>query len=226
MADQSGLYLYSGGYFADDMGNIYYSNGSRQSDINGNLFYGDGNILANSSDVIYYGGGDNVQLCNYEFLNYPMGANLGDNAGNLYYSSGALLADVIGTLYYGNGEIISDGTLLYPPTFPSVAEPAYVAGGIYFNTTLKRIRFGGASAWETLGAAVAGTFTATGAATSTFTVTTGVTMPDTSYTVDISPRNALSAALWYISDKTTTTFTVTYLTALTGAVAFDWSMIE
>jgi len=71
-----------------------------------------------------------------------------------------------------------------------------------------------------------GNFSGTGTATTTFTVTLPVTMPDATYTPSIVPLNVLSAAGWYISARTTTTFTVTYLTALTGAVNFDYTVID
>lgn len=71
-----------------------------------------------------------------------------------------------------------------------------------------------------------GNYTATGTATTAFTVTLPVTMPDATYTPSITPKNALSATGWYISARTTTTFTVTYLTGLTGAVDFDYIVVN
>lgn len=71
---------------------------------------------------------------------------------------------------------------------------------------------------------IAGTFSATGAITTTFTVTIGVTMANTSYRATTEGLNALSAAVHYVTNKTTTTFDVVYLTGLTGAVAFDWAV--
>jgi hypothetical protein len=68
----------------------------------------------------------------------------------------------------------------------------------------------------------AGSFTATGTATTTFTVTIGTTQANNTYKVVASPSNALSAVMFYINNKTTTTFDVVFVTGLTGAVAFDW----
>jgi hypothetical protein len=68
----------------------------------------------------------------------------------------------------------------------------------------------------------AGSYTATGTATTTFTVTIGTTQADALYKVTASPSNALSAVMFYINNKTTTTFDVVFVTGLTGAVAFDW----
>lgn len=67
-----------------------------------------------------------------------------------------------------------------------------------------------------------GTFSAVGAVTTTFTVTIGVTEPNTTYVATITARNPLSAAVYYVTNKTTTTFDVVYLAGLTGAVLFDW----
>ncbi len=71
-----------------------------------------------------------------------------------------------------------------------------------------------------------GTYSTTGTATTTFTVTIGVTMANTSYFPAITASNALSAAIFYVNNKTTTTFDVVYLAGLTGAVAFEWGIIK
>ncbi len=70
----------------------------------------------------------------------------------------------------------------------------------------------------------AGSYAGTGSATSSFVVTIGTTQVGTTYKVNVTPTAALTAAPFYISAKTTTTFTVTYLTGLTGTVTFDWSV--
>lgn len=75
-----------------------------------------------------------------------------------------------------------------------------------------------------IGSPIAGSFSGTGTATTSFVVTIGSTMANSTYKVNVTPTDALSAALFYISTKTTTTFTVTYLSGLTGTVAFDWSV--
>jgi hypothetical protein len=71
-----------------------------------------------------------------------------------------------------------------------------------------------------------GNHTATGTATTAFTVTLPTTQSDATYSVSIMPKNALSATGWYISARTTTTFTITYLTGLTGAVDFDYIIVN
>lgn len=65
-------------------------------------------------------------------------------------------------------------------------------------------------------------FSQVGAATTVFTVTIGTTQANNTYEVTVTPTSALSAALFYVTNKTTTTFDVTYLAGLTGTVTFDW----
>ena len=36
------------------------------------------------------------------------------------------------------------------PQFTTAAAPAYFKGGMYFDTTLNKLRIGGATAWETV----------------------------------------------------------------------------
>lgn len=71
-----------------------------------------------------------------------------------------------------------------------------------------------------------GSFSDTGAATTTFTVNIGQTMPSTTYKVEITPTNARSADHFYVTNKTATTFDVEYLTPLIGTVEFDYSVAQ
>lgn len=73
---------------------------------------------------------------------------------------------------------------------------------------------------------VAGSFSGSGTGTTVFTVTIGVTKENTTYKVNVTPTNILSSAMFYITNKTTTTFDVVYSTALTGTVTFDWSVFK
>lgn len=75
-------------------------------------------------------------------------------------------------------------------------------------------------------APIAGSFSGAGTATTVFTVTIGATMANSTYKVNVTPTSALSAALFYVTNKTTTTFDVTYLAGLTGTVTFDWSVFQ
>jgi hypothetical protein len=71
-----------------------------------------------------------------------------------------------------------------------------------------------------------GSFSGVGTATTTFTVTFGGTQPNATYKVNVTPTSSLSAALFYVTNKTTTTFDVMYLAGLTGTITFDYSLIQ
>lgn len=91
-------------------------------------------------------------------------------------------------------------------------------GTHYFGTT-------GGTRYQLDQQVLAGSFSQVGTATTTFTVTIGSTMANTTYKVNVTPTAALSAALFYVNNKTTTTFDVVYLAGLTGTVTFDYSVI-
>lgn len=40
--------------------------------------------------------------------------------------------------------------VFFPEQAPTVSAPAYVKGGLYYDTTLNKLRVGGATAWETV----------------------------------------------------------------------------
>jgi hypothetical protein len=73
---------------------------------------------------------------------------------------------------------------------------------------------------------ISGSYSGTGTATTAFTVTFGGTQPNATYQVLVTPTNSLTAAVLYVTTKTTTSFTVTFLTGLTGSVQFDWHLIN
>lgn len=95
---------------------------------------------------------------------------------------------------------------------------------IYFNGStwdLKNVSYSGIAK---NGIAASGSVSTTGTATTTFTVTIGVTEPVSTYKVNVTPTDVLSAALFYVTNKTATTFDVVYLSGLTGTVSFDWTV--
>lgn len=73
---------------------------------------------------------------------------------------------------------------------------------------------------------IAGSFLQAGTATTTFTVNIGTTMSNITYKVNISATSMLAAASNFITNKTTISFDVTYLTAITGSVSFDYSIFR
>lgn len=59
-------------------------------------------------------------------------------------------------------------------------------------------------------------------AQTTVVVTIGVTMANTMYKVAYAATNAAAAVNFFITSKSTTQFTVTYLAPITATVTFDW----
>lgn len=73
---------------------------------------------------------------------------------------------------------------------------------------------------------VGSTFTTTAASQTTFTVTIGTTQANTAYKVEVTPGTSVSTAAHYVTNKTTTTFDVVYLSAVTGSIQFDWEIFK
>ena len=46
--------------------------------------------------------------------------------------------------------VINQNGVMIPFQAPTASAPTYVKGGIYFDTTLNKLRVGGATAWETI----------------------------------------------------------------------------
>lgn len=107
---------------------------------------------------------------------------------------------------------------------PSGAAPTSPANGdIWYDGTHLQSRLG-STTYQLDRQAIAGSFSGVGTATTTFTVTIGTTQANTSYKTNVTPTTALAAAVFYINNKTTTTFDVVYIAGLTGTVTFDWSL--
>lgn len=164
---------------------------------------------------------------------YDIGASGANRPRNGYFSNNLSTATLnIGTVQ------------LYSPSDNNVGINTGGACLFYFGSTtssfpaLKRnaagleARFADDSGYTTVrasnfiggGAAISGNFSATGTATTAFVVTIGTTMANNTYEVSMTPTSLVAAAVFYVSAKTTTTFTITYLAGLTGAVSFDWEV--
>lgn len=105
----------------------------------------------------------------------------------------------------------------------AISSPA--TGLELFNTTAGTNYVYNGTAYASAGV-ISGSFSGVGTATTVFTVTFGGTQPNATYKVNVTPTAALSAALFYVTNKTTTTFDVTYLAGLTGTVLFDWTVAQ
>lgn len=136
----------------------------------------------------------------------------------------------------GNAITTGTGTLTLGSATLNVGSGGTLASGAYTSASasVTGIRTStGAGSTDTaatpsqIGAAAniyAGSFSATGTATATFTVSIGHTMANTNYSPVAEATNLLSSPVHWIQNKTTTTFDVVYATGLTGSIAFDWSV--
>lgn len=73
-----------------------------------------------------------------------------DTTGNLSLQSGG--TTILALTSAGaavTGTLSSSGTIS-PQQATTAAAPAYVKGAVYFDTTLNKLRVGGATAWETI----------------------------------------------------------------------------
>jgi len=105
----------------------------------------------------------------------------------------------------------------------AISSPA-IGLGVYDTDAKMQLDYDGSS-YKSSGI-VSGSFSGAGTATTTFTVTFGGTQPNTTYKVNVTPTSSLSAALFYVTNKTTTAFDVVYLAGLTGTVTFDYSVSQ
>lgn len=80
-------------------------------------------------------------------LNITAASDGGDY--NIYSSNGTQTLAIYGSAGNILNVNILDG-VFFPAQYPTASAPAYVKGGMYFDTTLNKLRIGGASAWETV----------------------------------------------------------------------------
>lgn len=99
--------------------------------------------------------------------------------------------------------------------------PTFVTQAVGDNSTKAAT-----TAYADRAAPISGSFSGVGTATTVFTVTIGTTQANNTYKVQVTPTSVLSAALFYVTNKTTTTFDVTYMAGLTGTVTFDWGVFK
>ena len=180
----------------------------------------------------------------------PFASSTGATEIRNYLSSGVVKAFVSGgvngsqveamtlssTGYLGIGQTTPGAVLhLKAGTATANTAPIKLASGTLLTTTeAGTIEFNGTHLYFTAAnagtryqldnQAISGSFSQVGSATTVFTVTIGVTQANNTYKVGVTPTALLSAAPFYVTNKTTTTFDVTYLTGLTGTVTFDWSL--
>jgi hypothetical protein len=69
-----------------------------------------------------------------------------------------------------------------------------------------------------------GSFSQSVVAVTTVTVNLPITIASSAYTVTVTPTAALTATAYYVSAKSPSSFNVTFISALTGTVMFDWGV--
>ncbi len=107
-------------------------------------------------------------------------------------------------------------------TAQKLAIPAPATGLQVIDTTLLHPAYFNGTRWINQKDLYSGGFTQVVVATTTFTVSIGVNIGSTAYQVTVTPTVLLAAAVFYVTNKTNTTFDVVYLAGLTGTVNFDW----
>ena len=154
-------------------------------------------------------------------------------SGTISYDATQYLPLTGGTL---TGALITNGAITINSTTAGLLIPRMtstqrlaitplIAGLQVYDTSINKIFIFDGTIWGSVGA-MTGSFSQTVTAVSTFTVTIGTTMPNTTYKVNISSTSSTAASPWYISNKTTTSFDVIYQTTLTGVVSFDYSVFR
>lgn len=73
---------------------------------------------------------------------------------------------------------------------------------------------------------ISGSITVSASSQTTFTVTIGTTQENTNYKVQATPASITAASLFYVNNKTTTTFDIVFLISLTGTVKMDWAVFK
>jgi hypothetical protein len=239
----SQLYYPGGGngLLTDIAGQLYWSNynypGTPLTDDLGQLHYDDGGLMANYNQQLFAdsagvtlgdgGGGGSASFANGDFQIHDNGSFSSDNGqfstdggGNISLNN-IYAGSVGGNLFFfqsvSGNPVVDAGT--------GVPTASFGNGSIYLRTdgaAGTTIYARSAGVWSPL--YYSGSYSGTGSATTSFTVTIGATMANTTYKVNMTGTDANAATGFYVSAKTTTTFTVTYTAAVTGAVAFDWTV--
>ncbi len=121
----------------------------------------------------------------------------------------------------GTGIPISSGTAF---SWISGTTGQYVRGNGTLSTLSTDVQSVGDARYVKLSNIISDSYSGDGTATTSFTVTIGSTLSNANYKVNVTPTSLLGASSFYVTNKTTTTFDVVYLTGLTGTLTFDWSI--
>lgn len=218
--------------------NLYLSGALVASTFNGNaITTGTGTLTLGAGSTLTTSATNSITLTSTGATNVtlPTSGTLVTTAGNVATATALQTARLInGTSFNGSADITvtaAAGTLT-GSTLNSTVTTATIGtlAGLTSNGFVKTSGGTGSLSVDTTTYATAvqlpraNSFSGVGTATTVFTVTIGATQANNTYKVNVTPTSVLSAALFYVTNKTTTTFDVTYMAGLTGTVTFDWSL--
>jgi len=148
-------------------------------------------------------------------FSYPgsSGMGMGSNSSGVLIFSNDANTNVASISQSGKGTFAGN----LSATLPAYSSGTYLP--VVYNSTNGRFE-------TTISASppIHGNYTNTLTGATVITVTIGSTMGNSSYYTSITPRDLVTAVNYYISAQTTTTFAVTFVSALTGSVSFDWNV--
>ena len=109
-------------------------------------------LLSATNYLSVASGGDNVGVSGASFgYSATYGTSIvsgtGTNNDFVLWKRGGLAAIMSVST---NSTTVTFGGLILPQQAATASAPAYVKGAIYFDTTLNKLRVGGATAWETI----------------------------------------------------------------------------
>ena len=209
---------------------------------NTQIQYNNAGVFDGSNAITISGGNPSF---NSGVVNYSVGTQF--NGSSYFEFSGAIVQHQNGASfdYNGGSSIIINGStgtahldISYagttsgsiPAIIPALSGSSNFVMDTTTQTVINKTMSGASNTFTNLPLSASkiynGSFSATGTATTTFTVTIGTTQSGTSYKVNVTPTSSLAAALFYVTNKTTTTFDVVFLAGLTGSVSFDWLITQ
>jgi len=138
IADSGGLWsINSNGY-----GNVSFDGGATYTDGGGNIYMTAGCGITTHDSVYGIIVGNSGQGWD---LSSPTNSWQIQHNGSLIFDTGAITSDGSGNL-----TTLSTTGIIYLTQAATTSAPTYVKGAMYFDTTLNKLRIGGATGWETV----------------------------------------------------------------------------
>jgi parallel beta-helix repeat protein len=137
-------------------GTVQFIDNQSDQSINGSKIFNTGfGVAANSVTPAGAMGGIDAPFGNAVTRIYSakgMQLVTSNGAFDTYVSNGATQNNVM-SVYYDHADMHGfplQNALFEPIQTPTISAPAYVKGALYFDTTLNKLRVGGATGWETI----------------------------------------------------------------------------